>query len=140
MKTENNKTAKTSEKNNVLDSLVKKIETVNVAIYKANTGTKKELYRYPEYIKADEKARKTFRVQKRKEKTNICNNLIIAVQAKNETEIEKIVLSFEKFYAENFLVNDFSVESFTSVNEQNKPQLKNLYSVCLQYVKAYKAK
>jgi len=120
-------------------SLLDTIKNINVTVYKSNSNTKKEFYKYPEICKsASEK--KSLRKKIRNEKTKICISLIEAIQKADKKSIADNVKVFTDFYKKYFLINDFTIESFTSVSETNKPQLKQMYVVCLQYVKDFKVK
>jgi hypothetical protein len=112
--------------------LTEKLAKLNLANFVKNGQGRKSIYKFPAEIVNDEKKLKIFRRNLRKEKTQICLNIVREYSDK-KTLSDVTVKNFKSFYAEKFLINDFSKESFTSVNEEKESY--KLYDIALEIVK-----
>lgn len=120
------------ETKNTIDSINAKLAKLNVASFAKNGQGRKSIYKVSEKIQNDEKAMKIFRRNLRRQKTAIC--LIVVSEFKETKKLsDETMKKFKKFYSENFLVNDYSLASFTSVNEEKESS--KLYDIALSIVK-----
>lgn len=101
----------------------------------ANNGN--YLYKY-ELLNLNSDEKTTKRKNLRKQKNAICNNLILAKKAKNVEKLKLYLNTFLDFYKKEFILNDFSLNSFCAKNTDDKH--KNLYSDALEIVKLIKDK
>lgn len=118
-----------------LGSLAKEIESK--AKHKVQTE-KQYLYKYPEsWSKNDiqSKEGKQFRSKARKSLQRFCNNIFVYAdflnkennQKNKDTLIEEIN-RFKAFYAEFYLINDYSTSSLTS-SEDNKKDVELMLNI-----------
>ena len=66
------------------------------------------------------------------------NNIILFHSTKNETELKKEINLFDKFYKENYLLNDYSINSIMKSNSDNDTKIK--VKIFLEIVKKNKSK
>lgn len=115
-----------------LTSISEKLNKLNLSVFSKNGQGRKSIYKLPTEIANDEKKLKIFRRNIRRQKTNICLTIVREYQEKKKLS-ESTVKDFKKFYSENFIVNDYSKESFTSVSEQKESY--QLYDIALELIK-----
>ena len=114
------------DKNN-LDTFLSKLESKNLNSKKETSG-KRELYK--KSIKDFEKGSE-YKSYKRKIRNNLksfCNNIQFAFIKKNEIELIKEIELFNKFYKENYILNDYSNESlrFNNADDDTKENIKDM--------------
>jgi len=116
----------------IVNTIDEKLAKLNLNNFVKNGQGRKTIYKVDESIQNDERAMKIFRRNLRREKTQIC---LKVVREYSETKkLSNATLNeFKKFYAEKFITNDFSNQSFSSVNEE-KDSAK-LYELTLEIVK-----
>lgn len=117
------------DKNN-LDKFINKLESKNLNSKKETSG-KRELYK--KSIKDFEKESE-YKSYKRKMRNNLksfCNNIQFAFIKKNEIELKKEIELFNKFYKENYILNDYSEESlrFNNSDEDTKDNIKDMLTI-----------
>ena len=117
------------DKNN-LDKFLSKLENKNLNSKKETLG-KRELYK--KSIKDFEKESE-YKSYKRKMRNNLksfCNNIQFAFIKKNEIELKKEIDLFQKFYKENYILNDYSEESlrFNNADEDTKDNIKDMLTI-----------
>lgn len=117
------------DKNN-LDKFINKLESKNLNSKKETSG-KRELYK--KSIKDFEKDSE-YKSYKRKMRNNLksfCNNIQFAFIKKNEIELKKEIELFNKFYKENYILNDYSEESlrFNNSDDDTKENIKDMLTI-----------
>lgn len=124
--------AEKNSANVALTAINEKLSKLNLQNFVKNGQGRKSIYKQPAEILNDEKKLKIWRRNLRKQKTQNCLSVVREFSEKNE--VSKVTLeAFKKFYSENFLVNDYSKESFTSVSEEKESY--KLYEIALEIVK-----
>lgn len=114
------------DKNN-LDNFLNKLESKNLNSKKETSG-KRELYK--KSLKDFEKETE-YKSYKRKMRNNLksfCNNIQFAFVKKNEIELKKEIELFNKFYKENYILNNYSEESlrFNNADDDIKENIKDM--------------
>lgn len=74
----------------------------------------------------------------RKKRNNFIDNIILFHSLKNEVELKKEINLFDKFYKENYLLNDYSINSIMQNNSDNDTKIK--VKIFLEIVKKNKTK
>jgi hypothetical protein len=108
------------------DSLVKKSEK------------RKSIYKYPDELlqSADYKNEmKKLRKQLRNDSLKICLTVFNAYKSKDKASIEAAKKEFTAFYKKNFVVNDYSFESFSQVSVKENKEQHDLYAIVLQLMR-----
>ena len=72
----------------------------------------------------------------RKKRNNFIDNVILFHSLKNEVELKKEINLFDKFYKENYLLNDYSINSIMQNNSDNDTKIK--VKIFLEIVKNIK--
>lgn len=108
------------------DNLVKRSEK-RKSIYKYSV----DVLESPDYKNEMKKLRK----QLRNDSLKICLTVFNAFKSKDKASIESAKKEFTAFYKKNFVVNDFSFESFSQVSVKENKEQHNLYSIVLQLMK-----
>jgi len=86
---------------------------------KESVNDKKLMYKF-EKENFSQKETKRKRQQLRNKRNRYANNIILYFQQKKETELKKEISEFEKFYLENYILNDFSILSISSNNRDKE--------------------
>ena len=117
--------------------LLARLNKINTETLKHSVSSKKSIYKYSdELIKLNDESKfKTFRKQLRKQKYNLCADILKLAKDNNKKDLELKIKEFILFYKTNFLINDFSLENFSNT-EKNK----EIYSIALQIVREAKVK
>ena len=97
---------------------------------------KQKMYKYPIECTTSEQQKK-FRTKMRNQIKRFSNNIILSYQKKNEIELKKEVKSFNDFYKENYILNDYSIISISSNNRDKETLL--LIEPMLEIVKLLKS-
>lgn len=108
----------------LLKSDFKDLDNINLDILskelakniKAKTNNKEKIYK----IKADKKERQILR----KKRNTFFDNIIFYFANKMQTELKKEIESFNKFYKETYLLNDYSVNSICQNNSDKETIIK----------------
>ena len=74
----------------------------------------------------------------RKKRNNFIDNIILFHSLKNDVELKKEINLFDKFYKENYLLNDYSINSIMQNNSDNDTKIK--VKIFLEIVKKHKTK
>ena len=74
----------------------------------------------------------------RKKRNNFIDNIILFHSLKNDVELKKEINLFDKFYKENYLLNDYSINSIMQNNSDNDTKIK--VKIFLEIVKKNKSK
>lgn len=109
---------------NLLDKLAK------LNLQSVKTSGTKSLYKGKEYSEAVAIGNeKKFRNKIRKQLNIFAINLLSAYKAGNKERAKQVFSEFKKMYAENYLLNDFSL---SSIYDGNKEEKKEFFSLFLQ--------
>jgi hypothetical protein len=137
-KTTSKKTSKKDKKVNEVskinfDKFTKELSNVEVKEKKK----KETLYKYPEGFteqKINGEEGKKFRNKLRNAMKRYCANILTFTKTKQEDNLKKEFSLFNKFYKENYRLNDLSINSIT--NTKNEDKEKELV-LMLQIIKEY---
>lgn len=119
----------------ISDALKSKLEKVNVAAIK---NEKQLVYKYNESftkIEINGEKGKNFRAKCRKSLQRLCNNIFFYAKTENVKDLNAAILAFKENYKENYLVNDFSLQSFGNA----KSNVETL-EIALQIIKEMETK
>lgn len=83
-------------------------------------------------IEVDKKKRQILRKQRNK----FVDNVLFFKSQKNNVELKKEIESFNKFYKETYILNDYSLNSICQNNSDNETKIK--VKMFLQIVKSFK--
>ena len=83
-------------------------------------------------IDVDKKKRQILRKQRNK----FVDNVLFFKSQKNNVELKKEIESFNKFYKETYILNDYSLNSICQNNSDNETKIK--VKMFLQIVKSFK--
>lgn len=86
-------------------------------------GIKESLYKYPSEWKKDKinsDEGKKWRNNKRNRIKSLCNNILFYAKGDNIPALQKEIASFESFYKEYYLKNDFSPASISNSKDEGK--------------------
>lgn len=145
-KTANKVTATTKTANkaeNKKDVAIQKInmETLinslqNVEIKEKNSLSRKGLYKYSEdelqKIAKDKDESKKIRNSSRRKTDNFLSQIALKLKQKDLEGAKSLAKSFNEYYAERFLLNDFSTDSVRESASLSDHE-RQIYSVSLQY-------
>lgn len=90
---------------------------------------KETLYKYPDgwnKEKINSEEGKHFRNKLRNRLKSICNNIFYYAKTQDAENIKLEIEKFDKFYLENYRINDYTVNSITNSKEQEKHVLLTL--------------
>ena len=127
VKVENKNTTNTKSAKDILLSLQNETQ----GLLKTNLGTKKATI-YKESIFnncSSDKEKKSLRKKLRNTFYSLCSSLI---EEKEETKKKKLISSFNKFYNQVYIVNDYSLQSVCNENlkSEKKEILQNALDIC----------
>lgn len=113
-----------------LDALLNKIESKNLNSKKETQG-KRELYK--KSLKDFEKDTqyKSYKRKIRNQLKSFCNNIQFFFLKKDNENLKKELDLFNKFYLENYILNDFSDESlrFNNADDDTKENIKDMLTI-----------
>jgi hypothetical protein len=95
------------------------------------------LYKY-ELLDLDSEEKTSKRKKLRREKKSICSNIVYFKSKKEIENLKNSVSKFLDFYKKEFILNDFSINSFCAKNTDDEN--KNLFIDALEIVKILKDK
>lgn len=128
--------AKKNEIANVnLSKFAKELESKNVS---HSRNERETIYIYPASIpkeRINEKEGKQFRGKMRNSLKRFCNNIFYFGKMQDEKLIKEDILKFDAFYKENYRINDFSLKSLSSSNDES---VNKDISLFLQIIKEFK--
>jgi hypothetical protein len=94
---------------------------------------KDNIYIYPETMTEKEKSNevgKKFRNKLRNQLRRYANNIFVFAKTKNVESLEKEINLFDKFYKENYRINDYSFSSITNTkNEVKEKDIKLMLEI-----------
>lgn len=119
VKVENKKTTNTKSAKDILLSLQNETQ----GLLKTNLGTKKAtIYKENIFENCSDKEKKSLRKKLRNTLFSLCSSLI---DEKEETKKKKLISSFNEFYKQVYIINDYSLQSVC--NENLKVRKKKFY-------------
>ena len=81
------------------------------------------LYKYPNTFTKEQinaKQGKQFRSKLRTKLNNFTNNIFLFAKQNRVSELKTEIKNFDSFYKENYLLNDYSLNSLTNINEDKE--------------------
>ena len=126
VKVENKKTTNTKSAKDILLSLQNETQ----GLLKTNLGTKKStIYKEDIFENCSDKEKKSLRKKLRNTLYSLCSSLI---DEKEETKKKKLISSFNDFYKQVYIVNDYSLQSVCNENlkSDKKEILQNALNIC----------
>lgn len=99
-------------------------------LLKTSLGTKKAtIYKEDIFSECSDKEKKSLRKKLRNTLFSLCSSLI---DEKEETKKKKLISSFNDFYKQVYIVNDYSLQSVCNENlkSEKKEILQNALNIC----------
>lgn len=121
VKVENKKTAK---------DILLFLQNETSGLLKTNLGTKKaSIYKEEIFSECSDKEKKSLRKKLRNTLYSLCSSLI---DEKEETKKKKLISSFNEFYKQVYIINDYSLQSVCNENlkSEKKEILQNALNIC----------
>lgn len=121
VKVENKKTAK---------DILLSLQNETAGLLKTNLGTKKaSIYKDEIFSECSDKEKKSLRKKLRNTLYSLCSSLI---DEKEETKKKKLISSFNEFYKQVYIINDYSLQSVCNENlkSEKKEILQNALNIC----------
>lgn len=117
---------KTTNAKSILANLQKETQ----GLLKTNLGTRKEsIYKSEIFSECNDKEKKSLRKKLRNTLYSICSSLI---DEKDETKKKKLIFSFNEFYKQVYVTNDYSLQSVCNENlkTEKKDILQQALNIC----------
>lgn len=102
------------------NNLKNKIKVSNIKV--KETIEKTKMYKFESTI-VDLKELKKLRSKMRNKRNAFANNIILNFQKENVENLIKEVNNFDKFYKENYILNDYSLISISSNNRDKETEI-----------------
>jgi hypothetical protein len=118
------------------------LDSINVSAIEKKTEKRKSIYKYSDEIEASadhKELKKKFRKTIRPASMKHALLVFKAIKENNVSAFNESKKSFLEFYTNNFLVNDFSFESFSQVSIKESPQEHSIYTIVLSALKQSEA-
>lgn len=99
-------------------------------LLKTSLGTKKAtIYKEDIFSECSDKEKKSLRKKLRNTLFSLCSSLI---DEKEETKKKKLISSFNEFYKQVYIINDYSLQSVCNENlkSEKKEILQNALNIC----------
>lgn len=99
-------------------------------LLKTSLGTKKAtIYKEDIFSECSDKEKKSLRKKLRNTLYSLCSSLI---NEKEETKKKKLISSFNEFYKQVYIINDYSLQSVCNENlkSEKKEILQNALNIC----------
>ena len=126
VKVENKKTTNIKNAKDILLSLQNETQ----GLLKTNLGTKKAtIYKENIFENCSDKEKKSLRKKLRNTLYSLCSSLI---EEREETKKKKLISSFNEFYKQVYIINDYSLQSVCNENlkSEKKEILQNALDIC----------
>lgn len=126
VKVENKNTTNTKSAKDILQNL----QNETAGLLKTNLGTKKaSIYKDEIFLECNDKEKKSLRKKLRNTLYSLCSSLI---DEKEETKKKKLISSFNEFYKQVYIINDYSLQSICNENlkSEKKEILQNALNIC----------
>lgn len=126
VKVENKNTTNTKSAKDILLSLQNETQ----GLLKTNLGVKKAtIYKEDIFSECSDKEKKSLRKKLRNTLYSLCSSLI---DEKEETKKKKLISSFNEFYKQVYIINDYSLQSVCNENlkTEKKDILQQALNIC----------
>lgn len=125
-----NATAVVESKKISAKDILSNLQNETAGLLKTNLGTKKAtIYKENIFENCSDKEKKSLRKKLRNTLYSLCSSLI---DEKEETKKKKLISSFNEFYKQVYIVNDYSLQSVCNENlkSDKKEILQNALNIC----------
>lgn len=110
--------------------ILSNLQNETAGLLKTNLGTKKAtIYKENIFENCSDKEKKSLRKKLRNTLFSLCSSLI---DEKEETKKKKLISSFNEFYKQVYIVNDYSLQTLCNENlkSEKKEILQNALNIC----------
>nr|DAU11022.1 MAG TPA: hypothetical protein [Caudoviricetes sp.] len=110
--------------------ILSNLQNETAGLLKTNLGTKKAtIYKENIFKNYSDKEKKSLRKKLRNTLYSLCSSLI---DEKEETKKKKLISSFNEFYKQVYIINDYSLQSVCNENlkSEKKEILQNALDIC----------
>lgn len=110
--------------------ILSNLQNETTGLLKTNLGTKKaSIYKEEIFSEYSDKEKKSLRKKLRNTLYSLCSSLI---DEKEETKKKKLISSFNEFYKQVYIINDYSLQSVCNENlkSEKKEILQNALDIC----------
>lgn len=125
-----NESVKVENKTTNAKSILANLQKETQGLLKTNLGTRKEsIYKSEIFSECNDKEKKSLRKKLRNTLYSICSSLI---DEKDETKKKKLIFSFNEFYKQVYVTNDYSLQSVCNENlkTEKKDILQQALNIC----------
>lgn len=125
-----NTTAIVESKKISAKDILSNLQYETAGLLKTNLGTKKAtIYKENIFENCSDKEKKNLRKKLRNTLFSLCSSLI---DEKEETKKKKLISSFNEFYKQVYIINDYSLQSVCNENlkSEKKEILQNALDIC----------
>lgn len=125
-----NESVKVKNKTTNAKSILANLQEETQGLLKTNLGTRKEsIYKSEIFSECNDKEKKSLRKKLRNTLYSICSSLI---DEKDETKKKKLISSFNEFYKQVYITNDYSLQSVCNENlkTEKKDILQQALNIC----------
>nr|DAE96734.1 MAG TPA: hypothetical protein [Caudoviricetes sp.] len=125
-----NESVKVENKTTNAKSILANLQKETSGLLKTNLGTKKaSIYKSEIFSESTEKEKKSLRKKLRNTLYSLCFSLI---DEKDETKKKKLISSFNEFYKQVYVTNDYSLQSVCNENlkTEKKDILQQALNIC----------
>ena len=125
-----NATALVESKKISAKDILSNLQNETAGLLKTNLGTKKAtIYKENIFENYSDKEKKSLRKKLRNTLFSLCSSLI---NEKEETKKKKLISSFNEFYKQVYIINDYSLQSVCNENlkSEKKEILQNALDIC----------
>lgn len=125
-----NESVKVENKTTNAKSILANLQKETQGLLKTNLGTRKEsIYKSEIFSECNDKEKKSLRKKLRNTLYSISSSLI---DEKDETKKKKLISSFNEFYKQVYVTNDYSLQSVCNENlkSEKKEILQNALDIC----------
>lgn len=125
-----NESVKVENKTTNAKSILANLQKETQGFLKTNLGTRKEnIYKSEIFSEYNDKEKKSLRKKLRNTLYSICSSLIAE---KDETKKKKLIFSFNEFYKQVYVTNDYSLQSVCNENlkTEKKDILQQALNIC----------
>ena len=110
--------------------ILSNLQNETAGLLKTNLGTKKAtIYKENIFENCSDKEKKSLRKKLRNTLFSLCSSLI---DEKEETKKKKLISSFNEFYKQVYIINNYSLQSVCNENlkSEKKEILQNALDIC----------
>lgn len=125
-----NESVKVENKTTNAKSILANLQKETQGLLKTNLGIRKEsIYKSEIFSECNDKEKKSLRKKLRNTLYSICSSLI---DEKDETKKKKLIFSFNEFYKQVYVTNDYSLQSVCNENlkTEKKDILQQALNIC----------